>query len=81
MMTRAQTTTRAFPQRSALAAHVVKHRYLYLLLLPGLIFYILFKYLPMYGVIIAFKQFTPDQRNPGQPLDRVGELPAAGDGA
>ena len=67
MMTRAQTTTRAFPQRSALAAHVVKHRYLYLLLLPGLIFYILFKYLPMYGVIIAFKQFTPVKGILGSP--------------
>jgi len=30
----------------------------YLLLLPGLIFMILFKYVPMYGLVIAFKDFN-----------------------
>lgn len=30
---------------------------LYLLLLPGIIYLILFKYLPMYGVVIAFQDF------------------------
>lgn len=34
-----------------------KQRYLFILLLPALIFYILFKYVPMYGVILAFKEF------------------------
>ncbi|WP_135556706.1 ABC transporter permease [Paenibacillus cymbidii] len=28
------------------------------MLLPGVVYYILFKYVPMYGVIIAFKQFS-----------------------
>lgn len=30
-----------------------------LMALPGLIFFILFNYLPMYGVIVAFKDFKP----------------------
>lgn len=34
-------------------------RALYLLLLPSLIIFLLFTYYPMYGVIIAFKDFTP----------------------
>lgn len=34
-------------------------RYLYLMSLPVLVFIILFRYVPMYGVIIAFKQFSP----------------------
>lgn len=32
---------------------------LYLLVLPVLIYFIIFLYLPMYGVIIAFKDFSP----------------------
>ena len=32
-------------------------KYLQLLLLPGLIYYIIFHYVPMYGVIIAFKDY------------------------
>lgn len=31
---------------------------LYVMLVPGVLYYILFKYLPMYGVIIAFKDFN-----------------------
>jgi putative aldouronate transport system permease protein len=33
-------------------------KYLYLLLLPAAIYYVIFKYIPMYGVIIAFKNFN-----------------------
>ncbi|MDD9269743.1 putative aldouronate transport system permease protein [Bacillus sp. 3255] len=32
-------------------------RAFYLMLLPGVIYYVIFKYIPMYGVIIAFKDF------------------------
>jgi len=32
---------------------------LYLLLLPALVIFVLFTYLPMYGVVIAFKDFKP----------------------
>ena len=39
-----------------------QHKYLYLLLLPGLLFFIFFAYMPMYGVIIAFREFS--YRNP-----------------
>jgi putative aldouronate transport system permease protein len=35
-----------------------KYRTLYLLMLPGMLYYILFKYAPMYGVIIAFQNFS-----------------------
>lgn len=34
-----------------------KNRYLLLLLVPGLIFYIVFRYKPMYGILIAFKDY------------------------
>ena len=32
---------------------------LYLLLLPGVIYFLLFKYLPIFGIIIAFKNYKP----------------------
>lgn len=33
------------------------YRYLYLLALPGILYFIIFAYLPMWGVVIAFKDF------------------------
>ncbi len=38
---------------------VKKEKYLWLLILPGIIWYIIFAYMPMYGLIIAFKDFSP----------------------
>ncbi len=32
---------------------------LYVMILPGLIFILIFRYLPMYGVVIAFQDFSP----------------------
>ena len=31
---------------------------MYLLLLPGVAYYVVFNYLPMYGVVLAFKDFS-----------------------
>lgn len=36
-----------------------KWRYFYLLLTPTLLYFILFSYVPFYGVVIAFKNFQP----------------------
>ena len=44
--------------RQALKPYLVNYD-LYLLLIPGLIWYLLFRYLPIYGVQIAFKDFMP----------------------
>jgi len=38
--------------------NINKYKYLYLLLLPGFIWYLIYKYLPMYGLIIAFKDYN-----------------------
>jgi putative aldouronate transport system permease protein len=35
-----------------------KHKALYLLMLPGILYYIIFKYVPMYGIVIAFQNFS-----------------------
>lgn len=39
--------------------NIFKHYELYLFVLPALAFFIIFMYIPMYGVQIAFKNFTP----------------------
>lgn len=36
-----------------------KHRYIFLLLAPGLIYFLLFRIAPMWGLLLAFKDFTP----------------------
>lgn len=37
----------------------MKNRWLYMMLLPGVIYFVLFKYVPMWGVIIAFQKYQP----------------------
>ncbi|MFC3343417.1 ABC transporter permease [Paenibacillus abyssi] len=46
-------------QRPSWIGKVKKDRWLYVLLLPGLIYFLVFKYLPMWGVLIAFQNFQP----------------------
>lgn len=46
---------------------LVKNRSAYLLFLPVLAFYLVFCYKPMYGLIIAFKDFTPFKGIVGSP--------------
>nr|WP_246239242.1 sugar ABC transporter permease [Paenibacillus anseongense] len=38
---------------------LVKSRYLYIMVTPGLLYFGLFKYWPMWGVLIAFKDYLP----------------------
>lgn len=46
----------------------------YLMALPGLAFLIFFSYLPMYGIIIAFKKYRIAQGIWGRRMDRPGKL-------
>jgi len=38
--------------------YINKNRFLYLLMLPGFIFLVIFRYYPMYGILMAFKDFN-----------------------
>nr|WP_246320787.1 ABC transporter permease subunit [Paenibacillus germinis] len=38
---------------------VFRDRFLYLLALPGILFFIIFKYVPMWGLVIAFQNYSP----------------------
>ncbi|NWL87762.1 sugar ABC transporter permease [Paenibacillus sp. 79R4] len=48
---------------------LVKNRFLYLLVLPGLIYFLLFSYLPMAGIVIAFKEYRMDLGIFGSPFN------------
>ncbi len=43
--------------KKSLLRRAIDQRYLLVLLLPGLLYFVIFKYVPMYGIIIAFKDY------------------------
>ncbi len=45
--------------RSKLFAEIMMNKYLYVLALPGVLWFLIFKYLPMWGILIAFKEYSP----------------------
>ena len=45
--------------RSLMIPRLLRDRWLYLLMVPGIIYFMIFKYLPMWGVVIAFENFVP----------------------
>ncbi len=46
-------------QRTSNKQYLIRHKGLYLMLLPGLIYFVLFRYAPMGGLVIAFKNYSP----------------------
>lgn len=50
----------ASPNKSLKKQNRREMRYLTYFVLPGLILTIVFKYLPMFGIVIAFKEFNPN---------------------
>lgn len=45
-------------KRERLLTYLWKKRYLYLMCIPGLVYLFIFKYIPMYGIIMAFQNFS-----------------------
>lgn len=44
---------------SGVANVIWQHRYVYLMVIPVMIWYLIFAYLPMYGITFAFRKFAP----------------------
>ncbi len=44
---------------SELKRRLWKNKLLYIMILPGLLYFVVFKYLPMYGLIISFQNYKP----------------------
>ncbi len=46
-------------KRSKFYADLKRDKFLYLLMLPGILFFIIFKFIPMWGIIISFQEYSP----------------------
>lgn len=54
--------------------YMVQHKWLYFLLLPGFIYFIMFRYVPMGGLVIAFKEYSPFKGIWGSPWVGFGQF-------
>ncbi|MDQ1910521.1 sugar ABC transporter permease [Paenibacillus sp. GD4] len=48
----------AVPKRKSLFTYMRQNKWLYLFLIPGFTYLLVFKYIPMFGIVIAFKDFS-----------------------
>ena len=46
---------------SALRQSIKAHPWIYVMMLPGVLYFLVFSYLPMFGLVIAFQRFNPFQ--------------------
>lgn len=56
---RAEPQRRRFQSISNVFNELVRNKFLYALTLPAIVFFIVFSYLPMFGIVIAFQDFSP----------------------
>lgn len=54
-------------KRKILLRRILKNRYIYLMLLPVVIFYVIFSYVPMYGIVLAWKDYRHSMGIMGSP--------------
>lgn len=47
--------------KTKLGKDLLRNKWLYLMILPVIVYYVMFQYVPMYGAIIAFKQYIPSK--------------------
>ncbi|SDE55418.1 putative aldouronate transport system permease protein [Paenibacillus sp. UNCCL117] len=45
-------------KKESFLKYVVKNKWLYIFLIPGLLYFLIFKYVPMFGIVIAFKDLS-----------------------
>ena len=60
--------------RMSTGRYMLQHRWLYFMLIPGALYFILFRYIPMGGLIIAFKEYSPFKGMWGSPWVGFGQF-------
>src|SRR5690606_37975889 len=55
----AQPVLEASRNKNEVKKRIWRNRWLYVMIAPGLLYFIIFKYLPMYGLIISFQDYKP----------------------
>ncbi|MDF2927109.1 MAG: protein lplB [Paenibacillaceae bacterium] len=58
---------KSYSNRKRILRTIIYDRWLYLMLLPGVLFFLAFKYIPMWGVIISFQDYQPFSGIMGSP--------------
>ncbi|MDF2837486.1 MAG: protein lplB [Paenibacillus sp.] len=53
-----QGAAQPMKRRAARLKHFRMYKWLYIFLMPGLLYLLVFKYVPMFGIVIAFKDFS-----------------------
>jgi putative aldouronate transport system permease protein len=53
---KAMTMTR---NKFGLARRMFQYRYIYLLILPGFLFFVIFKFVPLWGLLLSFQDYNP----------------------
>lgn len=60
---RVSATKRSRPASSAprerLIPYILRHKYMYMMLIPAIVYYVIFCYVPMFGASLAFKKLNP----------------------
>lgn len=54
-------------RRKSVFRRAWESRYMYLLILPGILFFLIFRYIPIYGIQLAFKTFRASLGSPAAP--------------
>lgn len=49
--------TQGLMKKEPFRQYFLRNKWLYILLIPGMLYILIFRYIPMYGIIIAFKEF------------------------
>jgi putative aldouronate transport system permease protein len=58
-LVRTRSLDRAAATRTTLRGRVWRERWMYLFLLPGFVYFIIFRYVPLLGNVIAFQDYSP----------------------
>ena len=64
----ARSTTHIQKRKKSLIKEIIKNKYIYMILIPGLLYYGIFNYAPMYGILLAFKDFRVNEGVWGSPF-------------
>ena len=51
-------TNRRLTKKELIVKNLKKNLWLYVMFLPVIVYYIVFKYAPMFGIVIAFKDYN-----------------------
>lgn len=47
------------PRSGSTLRRMIRNRYMYIMILPGLVYFIVFKYFPMWGLVMSFQDYQP----------------------